>query len=214
MGTGIGQLAALRGYDVTIREIDEPSAKAGSDRINQLIHDLATRKRWSTKKADRLRAKITINCDETLLDNCDLVIEAVVERQDVKDSVFANLDDRVRRSAILTTNTSSLSVSKMSEATSRKSQVAGLHFFNPVHRMELVEVVRGQATDEQTLHQLVGFVKALGKTPIVTTDTPGFLVNRVLFPYLGRSSENGAGRNGPATYRSRDSAFRYANGPP
>jgi 3-hydroxyacyl-CoA dehydrogenase/enoyl-CoA hydratase/carnithine racemase len=187
MGTGIGQLAALRGYDVTIREIDEPSAKAGSDRINQLIHDLATRKRWSTKKADRLRAKITINCDETLLDNCDLVIEAVVERQDVKDSVFANLDTRVKRSAILTTNTSSLSVSKMSEATSRKSQVAGLHFFNPVHRMELVEVVRGQATDDQTLHQLVGFVKALGKTPIVTTDTPGFLVNRVLFPYLGEA---------------------------
>ena len=75
----------------------------------------------------------------------------------------------------------------MSEATSRKTQVAGLHFFNPVHRMELVEVVRGQATTEQTIHQLVSFVKALGKTPIVTTDTPGFLVNRVLFPYLGEA---------------------------
>ncbi len=187
MGAGIGQLAALRGYEVAIREIDSPSASAGKSRINQLIDDLAHRKRWSVSKADRLRSKITIDCDEGLLDDCDLVIEAVVEREDVKQSVFANLDSRVKKSAILTSNTSSLSVSRMSEATHRKTQVAGLHFFNPVHRMELVEVVRGHATTEQTIHQLVSFVKALGKTPIVTTDTPGFLVNRVLFPYLGEA---------------------------
>ena len=187
MGAGIGQLAALRGYEVAIREIDSPSATAGKNRIDQLIDDLANRKRWSASKADRLRSKITIDCDEGLLDDCDLVIEAVVEREDVKQNVFANLDSRVKKSAILTSNTSSLSVSRMGEATKRKTQVAGLHFFNPVHRMELVEVVRSQATTEQTIHQLVSFVKALGKTPIVTTDTPGFLVNRVLFPYLGEA---------------------------
>ena len=187
MGAGIGQLAALRGYEVAIREIDAPAAKAGNDRVNQLIDDLAARKRWSSKKADRLRSKIQITCDESLLDQCDLVIEAVVERQDVKNKVFADLDNRVQKSAILATNTSSLSVSRMSEATSRQNRVAGLHFFNPVHRMELVEVIRGDATDAQTIHQLVSFVKALGKTPIVTTDTPGFLVNRVLFPYLGEA---------------------------
>ena len=187
MGAGIGQLAAVRGYDVSIREISEPAAKAGNDRVNQLINDLAARKKWSSRKTDRLRSKIKINCDEAVLDQCDLVIEAVTERQDVKNGVFAELDTRIQKSAILATNTSSLSVSRMSEATRRKNQVAGLHFFNPVHRMELVEVVRGEATDAPTVRQLVSFVKALGKTPIVTTDTPGFLVNRVLFPYLGEA---------------------------
>ena len=187
MGAGIGQLAALRGFEVLIREINPNSVTAGEQRINQLIQQLANRKKWATGKANQLRSKITINCNESLLDDCDLVIEAVIEREDVKQNVFADLDLRVKKPAILTTNTSSLSVERMSDATSRKNQVAGLHFFNPVHRMELVEVVQGSETSDRTIHQLVSFVKALGKTPIVTSDTPGFLVNRVLFPYLGEA---------------------------
>ena len=119
--------------------------------------------------------------------DCDLVIEAAVEREDVKDQIFGTLDKVVQGSAILASNTSALSVSRMADATGRPTQVAGLHFFNPVHRMELVEVVRASQTDDATITRLVGFVKALGKTPIVTSDSPGFLVNRVLFPYLGEA---------------------------
>jgi 3-hydroxyacyl-CoA dehydrogenase/enoyl-CoA hydratase/3-hydroxybutyryl-CoA epimerase len=131
--------------------------------------------------------KIEVTDDDMPLKSCDLVVEAVVEKDDVKDVVFGTLDRVVQESAILASNTSSLSVTRMATSTNRANQVAGLHFFNPVHRMELVEVVRAEKTDDLTIARLVGFVKAVGKTPIVTTDSPGFLVNRVLFPYLGEA---------------------------
>lgn len=187
MGAGIGQLSAVRGYDVVIKEINEEAAEAGRERVKHLVDDLARRKGWSDSKTNDLANKISITCHEKPLIDCDLVIEAVVERADVKDRVFADLDQTVKQSAILTSNTSSLSVSRMAAATGRPSKVAGLHFFNPVHRMELVEVVRAADTEDATISRLVGFVKALGKTPIVTSDSPGFLVNRVLFPYLGEA---------------------------
>ncbi|MDE0864911.1 MAG: 3-hydroxyacyl-CoA dehydrogenase NAD-binding domain-containing protein [Rubripirellula sp.] len=187
MGAGIGQLAALRGYEVAIREINAAAVTTGKSRVNTLIDNLADRKKWNEDRTDKLRSKIRIGCDQHLLDDCDLVIEAVVESEDIKNKVFADLDARVKTSAMLVSNTSSLSITKMGKATCRSKRVAGLHFFNPVHRMELVEVVRGEDTDENTIQRLVGFVKALGKTPLVTSDTPGFLVNRVLFPYLGEA---------------------------
>jgi len=187
MGAGIGQLAALRGYEVAIREIHSEAVSAGKNRVSTSIDHLAARKDWSRERADELRSRIMIGCDNHLLDDCDLVIEAVVEREDVKNNVFADLDARVKATAMLVSNTSSLSITNMGKATNRSQKVAGLHFFNPVHRMELVEVVRGEDTDENTIHRLVGFVRALGKTPLVTSDTPGFLVNRVLFPYLGEA---------------------------
>ncbi|TWU55300.1 3-hydroxyacyl-CoA dehydrogenase NAD-binding domain-containing protein [Rubripirellula reticaptiva] len=187
MGAGIGQLAATRGYDVMIKEIDDKSCRAGSARINTLIHDLATRKRWGSFERDLLRAKIQISTELSSLEDCDLVIEAVVERADAKANVFAQLDSVAKPTAILASNTSSLSITAMGDATHRSHHVAGLHFFNPVHRMELVEVIRGRDTDDETMARLVQFVKAMGKTPVVTTDTPGFLVNRVLFPYLGEA---------------------------
>jgi 3-hydroxyacyl-CoA dehydrogenase/enoyl-CoA hydratase/3-hydroxybutyryl-CoA epimerase len=105
----------------------------------------------------------------------------------VKKQVFQTLDQVTSGDAILASNTSSLSVTRMATATQRPGKVAGLHFFNPVHRMELVEVVRAAETDDETIARLVSLVRALGKTPIVTSDSPGFLVNRVLFPYLGEA---------------------------
>jgi 3-hydroxyacyl-CoA dehydrogenase/enoyl-CoA hydratase/carnithine racemase len=187
MGAGIGQLAAVRGYDVVMKEINEEAAAAGHKRIEELVHDLARRKGWDQTQQLALLNKITITCDDCPLADCDLVIEAVVEREDVKASVFRTLDTVVKQSAILTSNTSSLSVTNMAKATNRPKQVAGLHFFNPVHRMELVEVVRAAQTDDATIARLVAFVKAIGKTPVVTIDSAGFLVNRVLFPYLGEA---------------------------
>lgn len=187
MGAGIGQLSAVRGFDVALKEIDAAAAQAGLDRIEKLVDSLAKRKGWGDAKKDELRQRIVVSCDEDTLVDCDLVIEAVVEREDVKAEVFRSLDRVVQPLAILASNTSSLSVSKMAESTRRRERVAGLHFFNPVHRMELVEVVRAANTDERSIARLVAFVRALGKTPIVTSDSPGFLVNRVLFPYLGEA---------------------------
>ena len=187
MGAGIGQLAAFRGYDVVMKEINEEALDAGRGRIEKLIHGLARRKGWDSKTLRDHLGKVSYTCEDEMLADCDLVVEAVVERIDIKNKVFGSLDQCVKAPAILASNTSSLSVTEMAGATKRANQVAGLHFFNPVHRMELVEVVRAADTDDATIARLVGFVKALGKTPIVTTDSPGFLVNRVLFPYLGEA---------------------------
>jgi 3-hydroxyacyl-CoA dehydrogenase/enoyl-CoA hydratase/3-hydroxybutyryl-CoA epimerase len=132
-------------------------------------------------------ARIAISCEDSILNNCDLVIEAVVEREDTKANVFRSLDRVVQGTAILASNTSSLSVSRMAQVTERPTKVAGLHFFNPVRRMELVEIVRTSDTSDETVARLAAFVRSLGKTPIVTMDSPGFLVNRVLCPYLGEA---------------------------
>ncbi|NND97772.1 MAG: multifunctional fatty acid oxidation complex subunit alpha [Pirellulaceae bacterium] len=187
MGAGIGQLSATRGYDVVIKEIDKTAADDAQRRITKAIDRLAARKNWDEARHMALLEKIEVTDDDMPLKSCDLVVEAVVEKDDVKDIVFGSLDRVVQESAILASNTSSLSVTRMATSTNRANQVAGLHFFNPVHRMELVEVVRAEKTDDLTIARLVGFVKAVGKTPIVTTDSPGFLVNRVLFPYLGEA---------------------------
>lgn len=187
MGAGIGQLAAVRGFDVVLKEIDEQAASAGRKRVEKLIDDLATRKRWSYEKRSEVSNRITVVWNDESLVDCDLAIEAVVERMDVKKSVFGQLDSITKPDCVLASNTSSLQVTEMSSATHREAMVAGLHFFNPVHRMELVEVVRADKTNDATIAKLIGFVKALGKTPVVTKDEPGFLVNRVLFPYLGEA---------------------------
>lgn len=193
MGAGIGQLAAVRGYDVVMKEINSEAAEAGRHRIEKLVDDLAKRKNWDSRQRNEVLERVSISCDDSSLSDCDLVVEAVVELEDIKAQVFSTLDAVVQSSAILTSNTSSLSVTKMAASTGRSTQVAGLHFFNPVHRMELVEVVRTSDADDAagssdaTIARLVAFVKALGKTPVVTADSPGFLVNRVLFPYLGEA---------------------------
>ncbi len=187
MGAGIGQLAAYRGFDVVMKEINDEMLAAGRRRIEGLIDAIAKRKRMSDSARAELSSKVTYSCDDASLADVDLVIEAVVERADVKAKVFASLDQVTKPTAILASNTSSLSVTDMSEATHRPGLVAGLHFFNPVHRMELVEVVRTAESDDDCISRLVTFVRALGKTPVVTADTSGFLVNRVLFPYLGEA---------------------------
>ena len=187
MGAGIGQLAAARGFQVNLMEVDAAAAEAGRARVEKLFRRLALRKSWPAEQLEAALQSVAVSCDADDLTACDLVIEAVVEQESVKQDVFGRLDRSVQASAILATNTSSLSVDSMATATGRPEKVAGLHFFNPVHRMDLVEVVQGEMTDDETVARLVGFVRALGKTPIVTSDSPGFLVNRILFPYLGEA---------------------------
>ena len=148
---------------------------------------MVARKQLSASERDNVLSRVSVTDNFNDMTNCDLVIEAVVEKMEVKKSVFASLDSVLKAEAIIVSNTSALSISEMASATIRNDRVAGLHFFNPVHRMDLVEVVRASATSQETVATLLKLVKKLGKTPIVTSDSPGFLVNRVLFPYIGEA---------------------------
>lgn len=187
MGAGIAQWAATRGFSVAIKEIDGASVEAGRKRIHDLVQNHAKRKSLGVADIANLLGRIHICSDAAALDDCDLVIEAAVEKESVKASIFRTLGTRTDRDAILTSNTSSLSIESMANVTDHPNRVAGLHFFNPVHRMDLVEVVVAPQTDEETVTRLVGLVRALGKTPVVAKDSPGIVVNRVLFPYLGEA---------------------------
>ncbi len=187
MGAGIGQLAALKGFNVVFKEISPELASAGMDRVSGLLNDMVAKRRLSTQERNEVLDRISVTENFSALADCDVVIEAVVEKMDVKRTVFNSLDAVLHPDAVILSNTSALSVTEMATATSRADRVAGLHFFNPVHRMDLVEVVRTKETSEQTVTTLLKLVKKLGKTAVVTTDSPGFLVNRVLFPYIGEA---------------------------
>ena len=184
MGSGIAQLAALSGYEVVLKELTPELARVGMKRIEELTVDAVKKGIVSRGEAEARLRTVTQTSEWGPLQNADLVIEAVVERDDVKRAVFSELSRQLPPEAILTTNTSSLTVGRVCEPASNQTRTAGLHFFNPVHRMQLVEVVRGPETDSRTVGALVEFVRKLGKVPVVVADGPGFLVNRVLFPYL------------------------------
>ena len=186
MGSGIAQCAAEAGYEVWVKEADEALLTRGLARV-QGAWDRAVAK---GKATDAQRVGWTGNLHGTLafpdLATCDLVVEAIPERLDLKLQTFAELDKVLGASTLLCTNTSSLSVAQLSPALApdRLPRLAGLHFFNPVPAMPLVEVIHTLATAEESLDALRAFVLKLGKTPVVAPDAPGFIVNRLLVPYL------------------------------
>ncbi|MBK7294926.1 MAG: 3-hydroxybutyryl-CoA dehydrogenase [Holophagaceae bacterium] len=186
MGSGIAQCAAEAGYEVWVKEADEALLTRGLARV----HSAWDRAVAKGKATDAQRVGWTGNLHGTLafpdLATCDLVVEAIPERLDLKLQTFAELDKVLGASTLLCTNTSSLSVAQLSPALApdRLPRLAGLHFFNPVPAMPLVEVIHTLATAEETLDALRAFVLKLGKTPVVAPDAPGFIVNRLLVPYL------------------------------
>ncbi|OYP32370.1 3-hydroxyacyl-CoA dehydrogenase NAD-binding domain-containing protein [Rhodopirellula sp. MGV] len=187
MGAGIAHCAATRGYPSTIKEANKMTADAARNRVDQLVNEYAEHKGMDREQSERLKSAVMVSESMADLSDASCVIEAIVERMDVKKSVLRDLESSIGKSAVIATNTSALSVSEMASVLRYPKRFAGLHFFNPVSRMELVEVIRGDQTSDATIAKLVGFVKSLGKTPIVTKDSPGFLVNRILFPYLGEA---------------------------
>ncbi|MCA9074748.1 MAG: enoyl-CoA hydratase/isomerase family protein [Planctomycetaceae bacterium] len=184
MGAGIAQLAATSGYRVILKEIDEATARKGMEQITSLTEKGVKKGAIKRADADKALAAITPTADMAAVKQADLVIEAIVERMDIKQQVFRELDEQLPADALLVSNTSSLSISEMASVTGRGGKVAGLHFFNPVHKLPLVEVVRANDTSDDTIATLVNVVKKLGKTPLVVNEGPGFLVNRILFPYF------------------------------
>jgi len=195
MGSGIAQVSASAGFDVTVLEVEQRCLEKGFASVEKSLVKLAEKGKLKDS-AEKIRARLhgTTRIDD--LADCDLVIEAVIENLAEKRKICTALDAVVKRSAIFASNTSSLSITEMMTATKRPERFIGLHFFNPVPLMQLVEVVRTIVTAPEIYETAVHFAAALGKTPVRTGDTTGFIVNRLLVPYLldaVRAYEEGVG---------------------
>ena len=184
MGNGIAQVCAANGYEVTMRDVEREFVDRGFEAIDDSLDRLVSKGRLSEEEADDATARITGTTELAELADCDLVVEAAVEEMDVKREIFADLDDIVDEDVALATNTSTLSITTIANATDRAARVVGLHFMNPVPVMEGVEVVVGERTDEETTALAHAFAEALGKTTWESDDKPGFVTNRILMPWI------------------------------
>jgi 3-hydroxyacyl-CoA dehydrogenase/enoyl-CoA hydratase/3-hydroxybutyryl-CoA epimerase len=195
MGAGIAQWLSSRGISVILRDINPEAIAKGMAGIAKLYDQGVKRHTFTKVEARAGLDKISPSAAEVFLKKADIVIEAAVEKMDLKKAVFRRLDELSGPDTILATNTSALSVSELALATQHPERVVGIHFFNPVHKMQLVEVVVGKQTSPEVVQRSIKFVQQIGKLPVVVKDSPGFLVNRILMPYLieaVRLFENGA----------------------
>src|SRR5438309_3234922 len=196
MGSGIAEVCAKSGYETVVREVSDELATKAVSRIESSLAKAVDRGKLAAADRDAARGRLSATTKVEDLAACDLVIEAVVENLEAKKELFAELDRICGDSAIFCSNTSSLTITELSATTRRADRFAGLHFFNPVPVMKLVEVVRTIATSEETIATVVDFAKSLGKDPILARDNSGFIVNRLLVPYLldaVRALEEGVG---------------------
>jgi 3-hydroxyacyl-CoA dehydrogenase / enoyl-CoA hydratase / 3-hydroxybutyryl-CoA epimerase len=188
MGGGIAQLVAYRGLEVRLKDINAEAIGLGLKHARQMFERLVKRGRLEKRDTERYMAAIAPSLEYSGFATVDVVIEAVVERMEVKKQVLRETESHVRHGCVLATNTSSLSVTEMQGALERPADFAGMHFFNPVHRMPLVEVIRGEQTSDEAVATIVALTRRLDKTPIIVRDGPGFLVNRILAPYLNEAA--------------------------
>ena len=184
MGSGIVQVTAQAGFNVIVVEASDELLQRGLGRLRQTLEGLAEKGRLEAKAKDAALARITGTARLEDLKGCDLVVEAMTENQTLKNETFAKLDRICAPHAILASNTSSCNVTAMAAATARPGQVLGLHFFNPVPLMKLVEVVRTILTDDAAVKTVTEWARAVGKTPVQAKDSTAFIVNRLLVPYL------------------------------
>jgi 3-hydroxybutyryl-CoA dehydrogenase len=200
MGSGIAQVAATAGFDVTVLDVEQKFLDKGFAGIEKSLAKFAERPvekgGITAQQKDAIRARLKGTTNRQNLADCDIVIEAIIENVQQKKDMYDSLDGIVRKDAIFATNTSSISVTELMAATSRPERFIGLHFFNPVPLMKLVEVVRTIATAPEVYDAACEFAKRLGKVPVRTSDKTGFIVNRLLVPYLLdaiRAYEEGVG---------------------
>ncbi len=184
MGSGIVETCARAGYEVTVREINAVALQQGLERLEESMKKGLSRGKLSQADMTAALARIKGTLDLPDLAASDLVIEAIVENMALKKEIFAQLDQLCAPEVILASNTSSLSITEMASVTMRPEQVLGMHFFNPVPVMPLLEIVRTFQTSEQTLATAQAFGQSLGKTMVVAKDMPGFIVNRLVIPYF------------------------------
>lgn len=184
MGSGIAEVAAKSGYDTVVREVNDELLEKGLGRIRKSMDRAVDKGKLDAGDRDAAMDRITGTTSLEDLAEADLVIEAIVEELDAKTEVFGKLDELCADTTIFASNTSSLTITEMAAATNRPDRFLGLHFFNPVPVMKLVEVVRTIATGEEAHAAALGFVSSLGKEPIEAKDASGFIVNRLLVPYM------------------------------
>ncbi|WP_267644174.1 3-hydroxyacyl-CoA dehydrogenase/enoyl-CoA hydratase family protein [Haloarchaeobius amylolyticus] len=190
MGHGIAEVAALAGYDVNLRDINDELVQDGYDKIEWSLNKLAEKETITQDDADAAIDRVTPIVDlEEAVQDTDFVIEAIVERMDIKKDVWGEVDEHAPDHAVFATNTSSLSISEIATATDRADQFCGMHFFNPPVRMDLVEVISGAETSDETMDVTEDLAEAMGKTPVrVRKDVPGFIVNRILVPLMNEAA--------------------------
>jgi 3-hydroxybutyryl-CoA dehydrogenase len=184
MGSGIAQVSAGAGITTWVCEVDQGTLDKGLGRIRKFLDDGVTKGKVTAESRDTILGNIKGTTRLDQLAPCELVVEAAVENLEIKRQVFAALDAAVAPDAVLSSNTSSLSITEIASRTRRPERVLGLHFFNPVPLMKLVEIIRALATSDAAHATAQEYVAQIGKTPVLCQDTPGFVVNRLLVPYL------------------------------
>ena len=186
MASGIVQIFAQNDYDVTmwVRSIDESDPRGSLKSVDKNLGRLVKKEKITEEDKENILKKVEITTDYKDLKDCDLVIEAIAEDMDIKKDTFKQLDEICKEDTIIATNTSSLSITEIASATNRPDKIIGMHFFNPVPAMKLVEVIRGIATSQEVFDAIKEASEAIGKTPVEVAEAPGFVVNRILIPMI------------------------------
>ncbi len=206
MGNGIAHVFARSGFDVRLCEVEQRFLERGLDTIKKNLDREAAKQKITSEEAAAALRRIEGTLDRKSLADCDFVIEAATEKFDIKRQIFADLDAILPRHVVLASNTSSISITKLAAQTKRPEHVIGMHFFNPVPVMKLVEVIRGLATSQPTYDTVKALAEKLGKTPVEVNDAPGFVSNRVLMPLLNEAMY--AVMEGVATPEAVDEVFK------
>ena len=196
MGSGVAEVAARAGFTTIVREVSEELLDKGRARIQKSLGRAIKKGKLEEAEGEVILSRISGVVELDDLAECDLVVEAIVENIEAKRQTFEALDETVKKSALFASNTSSLTITQIAMATSRPDRFLGLHFFNPVPVMKLVEVVRTLMTSDESMDRAMAFVRSLGKEPVACRDNSGFIVNRLLVPYLldaVRAFEEGVG---------------------
>jgi 3-hydroxybutyryl-CoA dehydrogenase len=212
MGSGIAQTAAVAGFTTVARDVAEPLLEKGRAGILKSLGKLVEKGKLDQKSRDAAVGKLTFTTDLAALRDCDIIIEAVTEDLDLKNGLWRELDRLCPPTTIFASNTSSLTIAAMAASTTRSDRFVGLHFFNPVPLMPLVEVVRTVTTSQETFDRAYAFAHRLGKEPVTAVDSPGFIVNLLLVPYLLDAAR--ALERGVATTADLDRAMQLGAGHP
>ncbi len=187
MGHGIAQVLAQNGYDVIIRDIEEDLLEKGISSIERSLNKAIEKDKITESEKNRTLDRIETTVDLEDLQDCELIIEAIVENADIKKEVFQNLDNICPEETIFASNTSTIPITEMASSTDRPEKFIGMHFFNPVTMMKLLEVIRGLKTDDETTEIITALAEEIGKTPVQVEDSPGFVANRLLIPMINEA---------------------------
>jgi 3-hydroxybutyryl-CoA dehydrogenase len=187
MGGGIAHVCAVAGYDVVVTDINDDALQRGREAIDRNLSRQVSRGKIREEEKDAALDRIEMGLDYTLFGDCDMVIEAATEKEEIKREIFKKLTPALKPNALIATNTSSISITRLASATDRPGKFIGMHFMNPVPVMTLVELIRGIATDEDTFVLTRELALKLGKTPVAAEDFPAFIVNRILLPMINEA---------------------------